>query len=243
MSVAAGDLNGDGKLDLVTANFNSDNHRADQLSVLMGKGNGAFQPQVGYGAANSPTSVAIGDFNGDHKEDVLVTSGFAHQVSLLRGNGDGTLQPHVEYAVGPDTGAIGIALGDFNGDGGLGFANANFNNNSVSVYPSLPNVAVSPSRLNFGQQKIGMGSKPRAVRLSNSGSVPLTISGVVLAGDYTQTNNCPVAPATLAAGARCTFHVVFAPTKPGVRKGHLTVKDNASANPQTIDLTGVGVSR
>jgi hypothetical protein len=71
----------------------------------------------------------------------------------------------------------------------------------------------------------------------------LTVSGVVIAGDYSQTNNCPVAPNTLAVGARCTFHVIFKPKMAGVRKGHLTVTDNASPNPQTVDLTGVGVTR
>jgi hypothetical protein len=241
-SVAAGDLNGDGKLDLVTANFNSDNHRADQVSVLIGNGDGTFQPQVGYGATNSPTSVAIGDFNGDHKEDVLVTSGFAHQVSLLRGNGDGTLQPHVEYAVGPNTGAIGIALADFDGTGALGFANANFNDNSVSVYPSLPNVAVAPNQLNFGRQKVGTRSKARTVRLSNAGSTPLLISRIVVARDYAQTNNCPLAPKPLAVGRSCNFRVTFKPTKAGKLEGFLTIEDDASPHPQFVSMTGVGVA-
>jgi hypothetical protein len=214
---------------------------SDNISVLIGKGNGTFQPSVNYATSNSPDFVAVADLNGDHKDDVLATSAFASQISVLRGNGDGTLQAHVEYEVGGN--AAAIALGDFNGIGATGFAVANFADSSVSVYPRLPNVAVAPARLNYGQQKIGVGSKPRAVRLSNSGSAPLTISGVVLTGDYSQTNNCPLAPTTLAEGAKCTFHVTFTPTKPGVRKGHLIIKDNASANPQTIDLTGVGVNQ
>jgi hypothetical protein len=235
ISVAAGDFNGDGKLDLATANFNNDN-----ISVLIGKGDGAFQPHVDYATSNSPDFVAIGDLNGDHKDDVLATSAFASQVSVLRGNGDGTLQAHVEYEVG--TNAAAIALGDFNGIGALGFAIANFASSSVSVYPSLPNVAVAPDRLNFGRQKIGTRSKPRAFRLSNPGSAPLIISGVLIARDYAQTNNCPVGPNPLAVGASCIFHVTFTPTMAGVRDGFLAVEDNASAHPQRISLTGVGVA-
>jgi hypothetical protein len=236
VSVAAGDFNGDGKLDLATANFNNDN-----VSVLIGNGDGTFQSHVDYKTSNSPDFVAVGDLNGDHKDDVLATSAFASQVSVLRGNGDGTLQPHVEYEVG--TNAAAIALGDFNGIGATGFAVANFASNSVSVYPSLPNVAVAPTRLNFGHQKIGVGSKPRAVELSNSGSTPLTVSGVLASENYSQTNNCPVAPKTLAVGARCTFHVIFTPTQVGVQKGRMIIKDNASPRSQTVGLTGVGVTR
>jgi hypothetical protein len=205
---------------------------------LIGKGDGTFQPHVDYRTSNSPDFIAIGDFNGDHKDDVLATSAFASQVSLLRGNGDGTLQPDVEYAVG--TNAAAIAMGDFNGIGALGFAIANFASNSVSVYPSLPNIAVAPNRRSFGKQKVGTSSKPRAVRLSNPGSTALTISGKAIAGDYTQTNDCPK---KLGVGASCTFKITFSPTMAGVRLGHLTIKDNASANPQTIELTGVGTSQ
>jgi hypothetical protein len=232
-SVAAGDFNGDGKLDLATANFNNDN-----ISVLIGKGDGTFQLHVDYPTSNSPDFIAIGDFNGDHKDDVLATSAFASQVSFLRGNGDGTLQPHVEYAVGSN--AAAIALGDFNGIGALGFAIANFASNSVSVYPSLPDVAVAPNRRSFGKQRVGTSSKPRMVRLSNPGNAPLTVSRPAIAGDYKQANNCPK---KLGVGKSCTFEVIFSPTMAGVRLGHLTIQDDASANPQIIELRGVGTSQ
>jgi hypothetical protein len=106
--VVVGDFNGDGKPDLVTANSGSNN-----VSVLLGNGNGTFQSAVNYGAGSSPSSIAVGDFNGDGKLDLVV--GNSTGVAVLLGNGDGTFQTAMSYGA-----AIGqVAIGDFNGDGKL----------------------------------------------------------------------------------------------------------------------------
>ncbi len=60
--VAQGDLNGDGAMDVVVANLSSDN-----VSVLLGKGDGSFGGVVNYGAGDGPIAVAIGDADGDGK--------------------------------------------------------------------------------------------------------------------------------------------------------------------------------
>src|SRR5512141_57258 len=89
-SVAALDLNGDGKLDIVTAN------RAEQkVYVLLGNGTGTFQTAVGYATANaSPMAVVTADFTGDNKPDVAVVTAAAggsySACMVLPGNGDGT---------------------------------------------------------------------------------------------------------------------------------------------------------
>src|SRR5271167_4886963 len=65
-----------------------------------------------------PAVVAVGDFNGDGRMDVVTgNSDTANTVSVLLGKGDGTFAPHVDYAVG--AAPSGIAVGDFNGDGKL----------------------------------------------------------------------------------------------------------------------------
>ena len=64
-SVALGDVNGDGRLDMITANQNSNN-----ASVLLGNGNGTFQTQSTFATGSSPRSVALGDVNGDGKLDI-----------------------------------------------------------------------------------------------------------------------------------------------------------------------------
>jgi|SRR5438552_4511701 len=83
------DANGDGKLDLAVAVLND-----AAVSVLLGNGDGTFQPQVEYPTNGYPVGVVAGDFNGDGKIDLAVSAISFDQstgfVSLLLGNGDGT---------------------------------------------------------------------------------------------------------------------------------------------------------
>lgn len=112
---AAGDFNGDGKQDLVTANFYD-----STVSVFLGNGDGTFQPRVTYATATHPIAVAIGDFNGDGKPDLAVTDRGSPVVSILLGNGNGTFAKHVDYSTA--VGSANIVVGDFNGDGKLDLA-------------------------------------------------------------------------------------------------------------------------
>jgi len=127
-SVAVGDFNGDGKLDLAVANEGSGN-----VSVLLGNGHGTFQAAVDYGAGTDPDSVAVGDFNGDGKLDLVVANGGSNNISILLGNGDGTFQAAVNYGVGSGSVPTSVAVGDFNGDGKLDLAVANELSNNVSI--------------------------------------------------------------------------------------------------------------
>src|SRR5439155_1545110 len=70
-SVAVGDFNGDGKQNLDVANFSSN---SNNVSVLLGTGTGSFQAALSYPAGSSPRSVAVGDFNGDGKQDLAVAN-------------------------------------------------------------------------------------------------------------------------------------------------------------------------
>ena len=99
-SVVAGDFNGDGRTDLAVANDND-----NTVSVLLGNGDGTFQPQVTYAVGNNPDAIVAGDFNGDGQHSTWPSSIRIHwrwswSVSVLLGNGDGTFQPQVTYAVG-----------------------------------------------------------------------------------------------------------------------------------------------
>ncbi|PYT68404.1 MAG: hypothetical protein DMG39_21320 [Acidobacteria bacterium] len=131
--IALGDFNGDGKLDLAVTNPST-----DQVSILLGQGDGTFQAPTGYstGASGShPIAVSAADFNGDGKLDLAVTTLNTRNIAILIGNGDGTFQNQVSYptTTGVSIGPVAVATGDFNGDGKLDVAITNQGDNSVSI--------------------------------------------------------------------------------------------------------------
>jgi hypothetical protein len=118
-AVALADFDGDGKLDIVETNPNPGN---GNVSVLLGKGDGTFQSPVNYTVGTTPEAVAVGDFNGDGKPDIVVGNRNSGNISVLLNSGNGTLDSAVDYAT-PTTGTPeSIAVGDFDGDGKLDIA-------------------------------------------------------------------------------------------------------------------------
>ena len=111
---------------------------------------------------------------------------------------------------------------------------------TASLYTPLT-LTYSSYSLNFGLLQVGLSSPTQAVTLTNVSSRAITFTSIASSGDYSQTNTCPVAPATLAAGSNCAVTITFAPTAMGTRKGAVTVKDNSPGNAvQTISLIGTG---
>src|SRR5439155_11344856 len=112
LSVAAGDFDHNGALDLVTANSNG------TVSVLLGNGGGSFRPRVDLAVGAAPRAVAVGDFNGDGRLDVAAAQQLSNTVSVLLGNGNGTFaRPLVFAASGQDFTPSSLAVGDVNRDG------------------------------------------------------------------------------------------------------------------------------
>jgi phosphatidylethanolamine-binding protein (PEBP) family uncharacterized protein len=95
----------------------------------------------------------------------------------------------------------------------------------------------------FGNQAVGVTSSAQSVTLTNSGNAVLTVSRIAVSGtnasDFAQTNNCGT---SVAAGANCTISVTFKPSAGGSRSAALAITDNAAGSPQSVSLSGTGVS-
>jgi hypothetical protein len=117
---------------------------------------------------------------------------------------------------------------------------------SLSGAGAGPAVTFSPTSLTFGVRRLGTRSATQRITLSNTGNAALTITNIAITGgnaeDFSQTNTCPLSPSMLAAGKNCSLSVTFEPTAPGIRTASLSVTDNALGNPQTVSLTGTGMS-
>lgn len=127
------DLNGDGRPDLIVANFND-----NTISVLIGNPDGTYQPAVDYPVGNNPVAMSLDDFNGDGKMDLAVVNNncpttpcaAVGSISTLLGNGDGTFQPHVDKTVG--NGPYGVVAHDFDQDGKVDLIVTNSQDNNFS---------------------------------------------------------------------------------------------------------------
>lgn len=124
--VALADVNGDGLLDLMAANLDS-----DDVSVLMANGLGGFSPSTGYLVGDAPTSIATSDLNLDGDADLVVSNSGSASVSVLLGDGTGNFGPKADFTTG--TGPTRMALGDLNGDNKPDLAVPNLGSSTVSI--------------------------------------------------------------------------------------------------------------
>jgi hypothetical protein len=108
--VAVGNLNHDGKLDLVVTNTND-----NDVEVFLGNGTGTFGPGATFAAGQAPSQIAIGDFTGAGNLDLAVNNPSTNAITVLLGNGNGTFGNSQPYVAGIDPGAP--AAVDLNGDG------------------------------------------------------------------------------------------------------------------------------
>jgi len=142
--VAAGKFNGASTPDLAVVNEGN-----DTVTVLLNNGSGGFTASPGspFTVGDQPVSVAVGDFNGDGKTDLVITNSSDDTITELLGNGTGGFSqaPGSPFPVGTDPQFVAVA--DFNGDGKPDLAVANYDDSTVSIllnsYSSTAPVAVS----------------------------------------------------------------------------------------------------
>jgi hypothetical protein len=126
VAIVAGDLNNDGKVDLVIGNTST-----GTVDVLLGDGKGNFQAPVRYKVGGAPVALALGDFRGHGKIDIAVANQSANSINILLGKGDGTFEAAATYSVGSSPTAL--AVGDLYGDGRSDLLVANTGSATLSV--------------------------------------------------------------------------------------------------------------
>ncbi len=110
--LAVGDFNEDGWLDIATSNSES-----DDISLLLGNGNGTFRSVYSFGVGTTPMFLATGDLDRDGTLDLAVAEAGDNRVSVLLGKGNGVFDQPVPYPSGH--GPTSISLGDIDGDDDL----------------------------------------------------------------------------------------------------------------------------
>jgi hypothetical protein len=229
-TVAAGDLNGDGKIDAVLG------YDLGGIAVFLGNGDGTLQPPVNYNTTGlGDGGVLVRDLSLDGRLDVAVSSSKdgAAGLDVLWGNGDGTLQAAEFFG---STASEPAAVGDLNGDGLPDFAigNANY---GVTAMLNTGAVGFSPSTapLAFPAQLIDATSAKQTLNLTNNGTARLSIASMKISGEFQMSTTCGK---SLASGASCAISAVFKPKSAGDFSGLITIVDSASSKPQFVELAG-----
>ena len=106
-----------------------------------------------------------------------------------------------------------------------------------------PKVSLSATSINFGSSKVTVPTAAYVVTLTNTGTAALSVSSVALAGtnstDFTETNTCS---GSIVINGTCTVTVTFDPTTIGGRSASVAIADSATGSPQSIALSGTGLS-
>ena len=241
--VALGDLNRDGRPDLVTANAANN---VNTISVLLGNGDGSFNAKSDFPTGKNPVVVEIGDLNEDGRPDLVtanrgLASPWPVTVSVLLGNGDGTFGAPTDFAAGHGTGDLigGLRVWDLNTDGHLDLAVTNFSSNSVSILlgngdgtfgasAEFP-AGDSPAAVAVGD--FDLDGSPDLV-VANLGSVPPDVGGVsVLFGHDDGTFGVATPYSTGNVSGGLTYSVTTADLDNDVPSDIVATNYNASVTP------------
>jgi uncharacterized protein (TIGR03437 family) len=177
-SVSVGDLNGDGKPDLVVAS--EDASVRYTLAIFLGTGSGGFQPATLVSTSYGPSGIAIQDFNGDGKADLVVSHCCGDtDMTYLQGNGDGTFVPEVHFNGGGNS--FAVAVSDLNGDG----------------KPDLLIAGTSPPSLTALLNNTAALATPQ-ITLAGIGNAANYVAGKVSAGEIIVVYGLNFGPAALA---------------------------------------------
>ena len=233
-SVAAGDFNGDGLLDMASADGRA------SVTILLNTGVVSFSPTTPLafasqlvGSASAARSVTLTNNGATTLSIASMTVKGPFQLSS-KTNCVGSIAPGASCTIAATfhptvKGTVGglVSISD----------SASSKPQIIQLTGAGTVVTITPQQLNFGSQKVGTKSAPQTATLQNHGSTALNITSIATPPDYQHTSNCGK---QVAPGASCTITITFDPTQTGRRNGSCLITDDGGASPQKLQLTGTG---
>ena len=239
-SVAIGDFNADGYQDIATGNYAVNNFGLGSVSIRLGNGSGGFSGNAEVAVGLYSSSVAIGDFNGDGKQDIASANG--NNVSIRLGDGQGGFGGNTNVAFAGFN--YSLTIGDFNGDGVQDFVTANYNSGTVSIrFGGIAEINLkgnsvdivsgdaSPSiadDTDFGTVVLNT-TKTKTYTIQNTGTGLLTINSIVISGtDAALFTKSPILilPRTIAAGSSTALAISARSTTLGAKTAIITINND-----------------
>jgi hypothetical protein len=140
-SVAVGDFNKDGRLDVAVSGSYISNYNPDRIHILLNDGNVHFDDSLSVylGQFHDLTSIVVADFNNDNQMDLAVTNQIYDNVGIMLGNGNGTFLVPVTYSTGTFSYPSSVIVGDFNNDNQLDLAVDNNYAHNVAILMGVGN--------------------------------------------------------------------------------------------------------
>ncbi len=222
-AIAVGDTDGDNKLDLAIATATSGVSNVSVFKNSSTVGSISYEAKIDYTPGNYPSSIALGDLDGDGKVDLAVTNNDGNlgtTVSVfknLSSSASISFSSKIDFSTG--TGPLSISIGDLDGDGKPDMLTANYTSNSISV---LRNLIGIPTISSFTPTSAPVGS-------------PVTISGTNF--DTTPANNVVTFNGTTATVTGSTTTSITTTVPTGATTGKITVTVRGLNTTSTTDFT------
>ena len=232
----------------------SANPDAGGESADSGEANAISQASPSFSISASPNSLSVQQGNnGSATINTSALNGFNNAVALSvsgqPANVTPTFAPTSIAAPGTGSSTLGLAVGasavpgtytlTVTGAGG----GVNKTTTVTLTIGIAPIVSFSAPSITFASQTVGIASSHQMINLQNTGAATLTGISISFTGtnasDFTETTSCGT---TLAAGSSCAISIVFTPGGTGTRAATLSVADNASGSPQSVPITGTGMT-